>query len=152
MALVVANELVKGISGIIGDDLCFRQIGGRTFIVKRPRRRPTCTKNQSKQRSRFNQAVYYARTILKDPAKREEYAVQAREANLRSAYLAAMQDAMCNPEITDIYTESYHGNAGDPLVIAAAEPFKITEATVAINTADGSVIEMGQAVRCRNVW
>ena len=152
MARVVANEFVKGLSGIIGDDLCFRQIGGRTFVVKRPRKRPEFTENQGKQRSHFSQAVYYARTVLKDPAKREEYAAQAKEANLRSAYLAAMQDAMRNPEITSVYTESYHGKAGDPLVISVAEPFKITEATVTIKQSDGTLIETGNATRHRSVW
>jgi hypothetical protein len=80
MGSVKENLLTKGFSGRIGDEIVFRQVGGRTQFAKRPRKRTTLTPNQSAHRDAFLKAVYYAKSVLLDPVAKAEYQSLAKEA------------------------------------------------------------------------
>jgi hypothetical protein len=152
MGSVKENLLTKGFSGRIGDEIVFRQVGNRTMFAKRPRKRSTLTPGQTAHQQQFQNAVYYAKSALMDPAAKSVYQDMAKEANLRSAYNAAVTDFLKEPKIASVYTDNYKGVAGAVLFIAAVDMFKIQSVIVTIKRADGTVIETGQAVRDQENW
>ena len=101
MGQVKENLLTKGFSGRIGDEIVFRQVGNRTTFAKRPRKRNSVTTNQAAQQAQFKKAVYYSKSVLLDPALREEYQNLANEANLKSAYTAVVTDYLKQPATRD---------------------------------------------------
>lgn len=152
MGQVKDNVATKGFSGKLGDEFVFRQSGGRTMFAKRPRKRTTISENQQKQAGVFRDAVFYAKAALLDPIARAEYAALAKQYGLRSAYNAAVTDALKRPEVTYIYTERYSGKVGDVLFATMANDFKVKSLTVTVQRADGTVIETGPATPAENQW
>jgi hypothetical protein len=152
MGQVKENLLTKGFSGRIGDEIVFRQIGGRTMFAKRPRKRDTFTPGQAAHRAQFQKAVFYSKSVLQDPAVRAEYVAVAKEANLKSAYTAVVTDYLKEPKIASVFTDNYKGAAGEVIFIAPVDVFKIKQVSVTIIRADGSVIETGAAVREDQNW
>lgn len=152
MGIVKENLLTKGFSGGIGEEIVFRQFKNRTFFQKRPRKRSVITPDMQAARDRFQKAVYFAKTVLLDPAIREDYKKRAAEAQLGSAYVAAMTDFLKELKIAKVHTDEYRGNAGDPIYVSAVDDFKIQSLAVTIHAADGSVLETGEALRDENGW
>jgi hypothetical protein len=152
MGNVQDNLLTKGFSGKIGDEIVFRQVGNRTLFAKRPRKRAGLTPNQETQQARFRDAVFFAKTMLLDPAIKEEYQNLAKQFNLRSAYNAAVTDFLKEPQIALVYTDNYKGVAGNVLFITAVDDFKIKTATVTLLRADNTVIETGPALAEQGQW
>jgi hypothetical protein len=152
MGIVHENDITKGFSGKFGDDIVFRQIGGRTFFAKYPRKSSVVTPAMKAARSRFQKAVNFAQTMLLDPAIRQDYARRAKEAKLRNAYSAAVKDFLKELKIAAVYTDGYQGKAGDPIFIGAVDDFKVQRLSVTLQRADGSVIESSDAVRVQGGW
>jgi len=152
MGIVKNNLATKGFSGGLGDEFVYRQIKDRTFFAKAPRKRSVITPGMEAAKARFQEAVYYAKTVLMDPAIREDYATRAKEAGLGSAYQAALTDFLKAVKIASFNTDSYQGNIGNPIYIQAADDFKIQQLTVTLQRADGTVIESGAAVRQQTGW
>jgi len=147
MGQVKDNLLTKGFSGRIGDEIVFRQINGRTLFSKRPRKRETFTPKEQAQQRKFQQASYYARTALINPAQRESYVQAAKLGGFKSAYVAALTDYLLDPKIISMNVTAYKGNVGDAIAFVAAYDFKIIEAVVTIKRNDDTVIETGIAIR-----
>lgn len=152
MGKVKENLLTKGFSGGIGEEIVFRQYRNRTIFSKRPKKSSTVTPDQQEARSHFQQAVYYAKTVLLNPTIREDYKTRAKEAGLPSAYVAAVTDFLKDLKLAGIHTDGYLGNVGDPVFITAVDDFKIQQLTVTIQDSSGAVIESGNAVRDLNGW
>jgi hypothetical protein len=89
MARIKDNPLMKGMKGSIGKDIVFRTIKGNTFSGKYPDMSGVIpTKNQTKGRERFAEAVKFARAVLKDPQKYPEIKGRKDE----TLYHAAIKD------------------------------------------------------------
>ncbi len=89
MAKVKDNYVTKGISGAIGDELVFRNFKSGTFVGKFPDMSPVIpSKNQTKRRNRFAEAVAFAKKVMSDPERAARY----KEKNVDSVYHAALKD------------------------------------------------------------
>jgi predicted HTH transcriptional regulator len=74
MASTGNNYVTHGISGAIGKELVFRTIKGKTYACKNPDMSNIIpSKNQTKKRKKFSEAVKFAQSIMKDPEKAAAY-------------------------------------------------------------------------------
>jgi hypothetical protein len=83
----------------VGEDLVFRQVGNRAFVVKKPVRKKPATPAERTNRHLFAEAQIYAQNILLNPELRQWYAIVAKVNNLQSAHRAAANDFLTKPEI-----------------------------------------------------
>lgn len=92
------NDLVKGSSGRFGDQLIYRQRGGKTIIARRPRKkiRPDSAR-QLTVRELFAEAVLYAKSAIADEVKKAAY--QAKASGNQTAFILAFSDFYKAPEI-----------------------------------------------------
>jgi hypothetical protein len=85
----VTNPLLEGTSGSIGKNLVYRKFKNGTFSSKHPDMSGVApSKNQTKGRKRFGEAVAYAKSVMKDPEKRAK--IKNREGS--SVYHAAVKE------------------------------------------------------------
>jgi hypothetical protein len=85
----VTNPLLKGTSGSIGKNLVYRNLKNGTFSSKHPDMSGvTSSKNQTKGRKRFGEAVAYAKAVMKDPEKQAK--IKNRKGS--SVYHAALKE------------------------------------------------------------
>lgn len=152
MGKIKNNLVTQGFSGKFGDDITFRQIGGKTFFAKRAVRSALPSERQLAMRDKFGQASWYASNALADPQVYQHYKIMAKFQGLRSAYLAATADFLTTPEIGALNTSAYLGKAGDLISITSLTPYKITEIDVRILAPDGTVVESGKAVVREPKW
>ena len=148
MSRVDINALLNGFRGKLGNAV-FRQLGGKTVVSHRPRRNPDAVPKEISllQRDRFKRAVAYARIKMQDSETKAEYQRLAERRPDMSAFNAAIADFMRAPKIVDVLTGKYSGNPGDVIVIQAADDFKIRGIHVTVISADGVVIERGEATQ-----
>lgn len=89
MAKVVDNYISQGISGAIGDEMVFRRFKSGTFVGKYADMSSVIpSKNQTKRRNRFAEAVAFAKKVKSDPERSARY----KEKNVDSVYHAALKD------------------------------------------------------------
>ena len=89
MARINDNYVVKGMSGKIGKFVFKTNKKGVTYISLPPdRSNVISTKRQKKLRNNFAKAVAYAKSVLKDPVKAEQY----HSGDNKSLYVKAMMD------------------------------------------------------------
>jgi hypothetical protein len=147
MARIKNNPITSTFSGSVGEDLVFRQVGNRTFVVKKPVRKKPVTPAERSNRHLFAEAQMYASDILRNPELGQWYCIVAKVNSLKSAHRAAANDFLTKPEVERINTEGYQGNVGDVIHIKPKTPLKITNIEVTIYNAEGSVLESGQAIK-----
>lgn len=146
MAEVKSNVATKGLSGMIGKTLVFRQSFGKTYVSAAPvisDREPT--EGQQEQRLRFQEAVFYAKAAILDPVSKTAYQAVAQKRQ-RSAYSVAVADYFHAPAIKEVDLGAYTGAAGDPISIKVTDDFKVKWVTVEIYQSDGTLLEQGAAV------
>jgi hypothetical protein len=142
---VVNNDLVKGASGRIGDQLVYRQRGAKTIIAKRPKpKEGPPTQAQIEIQERFYNGVLYAKTVVADEAKKAVY--QAKATGYQTAYNLAVSDFCKAPQITQCDTDAYTGQPGQLIRIRAADDFKVQSVSVEIKDGTNTVLEEGAAV------
>lgn len=91
MALSKNNVVVKGLAGKLGKDVVFRTRGDKTFISKYPDMSNVVpTEEQLKFKSKFGEAVAYARSIINDPKKKAAFKVEEG----KSVYHSAIREFM----------------------------------------------------------
>ncbi len=91
MAKAKDNVLTKGWKGSIGKEVVYRTTKNGTFASKYPDMSAVIpSKNQTKERSRFAEAVKFAQSAMKDPEKIARYS----KGNEFSVYHAAIRDYM----------------------------------------------------------
>ncbi len=157
MGIVNENLLTKGFSGKIGDEIVFRQVKTRTGEVrtrfaKRPRKRELLSPKEIARQSVFKEAATYARTKLLYPDIKADYLARAKQAGLKSAYVAAITDFLKAPSIAQIDTGYYTGVVADVIWVIVLDDFKIQKLTVTLQRPDASVIESGDAVLEEGKW
>jgi hypothetical protein len=146
MAHSTHSIISSKLSGMIGEELVFRQWAGKTIVAKAPCKRPgRPTRAQAVIRDRFLMASRYARAILSnaDPALADAYrAVLKPRQNL---YTRALQDFISVPVVQQLDTREYTGQQGSLVKVRAVDDFRVTEVWVEIYTAAGSLLESGLA-------
>ena len=133
-----------GVSGMFGDQVVFREVAGKVVMSNRPKRSGVLTPHQEATKSRFKQAVMYAKAQVAIPANKAEYATGIND-KLTSAYAVAMTDYLKAPKINSIDVSAYKGVVGDRIAINAVDDFKVVSVAVVIKSAAGAVIESGVA-------
>lgn len=147
MAKVKNNIVTQGLSGTLGGQLVFRQTSRGTVVSVAPQAStepPTAA--QTAQRTRFQQAVVYAKGQAQDPAVQAEYAAEAKEQDI-SVYNVLLRDFMQAPNISDVDLTQYTGKVGDLIAITASDDHAVRSVHVKIENSDGSLVEEGDAVQ-----
>ena len=73
------NFILKGLSGLLGKSLMFRQFRGKTIVCKSPTKsRVPPTEEQTACRNKVQEAVRYAQKVLKDPEQRAIYEAMSK--------------------------------------------------------------------------
>jgi len=149
MAKVKDNVLMKGVSGTIGGQLTFRQIGGKTFVSKY-QRPPSVAATEKKVavQTKFGAATAYGRRVVRDPGLKALY--QAVVKGGQRAFNIAVIDAMQAPVVQSIQTENYYGHIGDPIIVHATDDFKVAAVVVSVYNQAGVLIEEGKAILQEN--
>jgi hypothetical protein len=144
MAKTKNNIFMTGLSGTVGKQMTLSQKAGDTIVgKKRGSSNIPATENQLDVQDRFKIASKFALAAIKDPVMNAIYTAAARKS--QSAYNVALADAFSAPEIKTINTSNYHGQPGDVIMIRAID-FKVVQVQVVISTADGVLVEKGNAV------
>lgn len=145
MAKTKNNIFMTGLSGTIARQMTLSQKAGDTIVgKKRGTSNIPATDPQLDIQSRFKLSVKYALAAIKDPAVKAAYAAVAKRG--QSAYNVAFADAFTPPEISSVDTSSFHGDAGDVIMVRATDTFKVAAVTVALQDEAALVLESGAAV------
>jgi hypothetical protein len=75
---------------------------GKTVVSRRPGKQDPAKQSEArkKTRSNFKEASAWAKSVLRDPQRKEYYKQRAREWDLTNAYIAAIKDYIRNPVVT----------------------------------------------------
>ena len=145
MAFVNTNPLVNGLSGMLGNTLVFKNYYGKTIVASRPRLPKKQSESQKANRSKFRDASLWARSELRNPARKTYYQQKAKQLKLPNAYTAAITDYMRNPTVTKVTTLNktmYTVQKNDfALKQVTAQRVDGTPVTVMANTHDFWVFE-----------
>src|SRR5882757_8979983 len=91
MAISTNNIIIEGLSGLLGQQLCFKNYRrrGTTVVSKKPNMDNVVpSEKQLQEKSRFGDAIRFAQSILRDPAKKAAYKTEEG----RSVYHTAITD------------------------------------------------------------
>jgi hypothetical protein len=150
MPLSKNNFIVHGLSGTFSGIGTFHTRGHKTFLRKiRAKSSVPDSKEQAAIKKRFAECIRYAKAAIKDPDLKAAYAAAAKPG--RTAFNRAVTDACIPPKIWKIDTDNYHGKPGDYLKIDATDDFKVMAVQICIHSANGHLIEQGNAIRQMNV-
>jgi len=95
MARVKDNIIVKGLSGRI-DNLVIKTYSYGTVVSKMPdRSKVKLSQKQKKANKRFQEAVFFAKSVLADPSKQKPYKKLVKKG--KSLYHAALSDFLRRP-------------------------------------------------------
>ena len=94
MAIVRSNPIVEGLSGMLGKSIVFKTLRGKIILANRPSPPKKQSELQRANRKKFRDASFWAKSILRDPIKKEYYQKKARKLKLPNAYTAAITDYM----------------------------------------------------------
>jgi hypothetical protein len=145
MAISTDNVVMKGMKGMVGKMLVFRQRFGKTIATKIPVKTAAATDKQVQVQAKFRLAAIYAKAATKDPATMQAYKNAAQPG--QSAFNMALSDYFIAPEITEITTDAYNGTIGSKIRVTATDDFMVKSVDVKIAKADGTLIEEGAAVQ-----
>lgn len=151
MANVRLNPILEQIRGAVGD-LVFKRYEERVILSRKPDAsgRPP-TPAQAAQRERFRQAALYGRVVMADPEARAFYEGEADERHV-PLFSLTIADFFNAPEITEVDVADYHGARRDVIRITAMDDVGVARVEVSITTADGTVVETGEAVEEGGHW
>lgn len=145
MAKINENPLVRGARGNFGKQYVYRKRGNDTFLARMPVKTDAPpTDKQNNVRDQFAAASQYARGAMEDPVLKKAYAKKAPPG--KTAYNMALRDFLKAPRVQVIDTENYDGKPGSTIVITARDDFRVISVTVSIHSADGQLLEKGEAV------
>ena len=139
------NPLLKGASGMLGDVIVFRESRGSLIMSNRPKKRENPSVHQLAVKSRFMQAVQYAKGQMLIPEAKAEYETGVTN-KMISAYGVAVADFLKGPDVHGVDASEYRGGIGDLILVNAVDNFKVTDVQVEIRSADDTLIEQGEAV------
>jgi hypothetical protein len=143
------NIVTHGLSGLLGDMLVFRNLGGKTIVATKPKASTTPPSEAQKlQRARFQQATLYGKGALADEALKAGY--EAAAPGGVTAYNIAVADFMHAPDISHVDVSKYTGQPGETIEMEVSDDFRVATVKVAIYNPDGSLVEEGDAQQQAN--
>ena len=147
------NSIITGkFQGMLGKELVSRDWEGKTIAAKAPKRRRSAILSPSQQelQLRFRLASRYAKAITtsQDRSKADAYALVLK--SRQNVYSRAVEDFLSLPEVLSIDTRKYTGRIGDRIVIRAIDDYRVTGVLVEITSANGTLLESGNAVQDEN--
>jgi hypothetical protein len=148
MAISRNNNFTRGLSGTIGGDMVFRTWNGRTYISTSPSKPKKQSPIQKENRLKFKLATFYAKKMMNDPMRKEEYRKLAKKMKLPNAYTAAITEYMRKPEISEVDLKSYSGRENQEInVNVRKKGFEVEVVEVIISDEKGNVVEQGKAIK-----
>lgn len=149
MAKADNNVLLSKLSGSIGKQVTIKQRGGKTIVSKaQAPREKAATGKQLEAQDKFSEATAYAKGVLADPDMAAVYRSMAQPG--QNAYNIAIRDAYNAPVIEQVETGTYSGKPGDTIMVRAIDDFRVYRVTVAVYSAEGVMLEEGNALMGRN--
>jgi hypothetical protein len=146
MAITRNNILTKGLSGMVGGVMVFRTWNGKTYISSSPKKPQKQSVAQKENRLKFKMATAFAKRMMKDVAKKEEYKRLAKKMKLPNAYTAAITEYMRKPEIREVQLDGYSGRENHEInVNVRKKGFDIEVVEVIISDEKGNVVEQGKS-------
>lgn len=144
---------MQGASGMLGNNIVYRQRNGETIVANRPKKRKGLSAKQQLTVDRFRTATIYAKRCMKRTEYKALYARGIDDKKL-SAYAVALSDHLNPPTIQEIDVKDYHGRAGEIIRVRATDDFKVVSVKVRITDAGNNLIEEGdaQARGKRGLW
>ncbi len=141
------NSVITGkLQGTLGKELVFRQWAGKTVVAKAPKvRKGEPTVAQVEIQDNFLLASRYAKAIVNgsDPDLLDGYKAILRPR--QNVYSRALEDFLSVPKVVSITTRSYKGAVGDKILVRAKDDFRVVGLWVQIYSADGVLLEEGDA-------
>ena len=142
MAETKNNIVTRGLRGIIGKQIVFKQYGNRTIVSALPdMSRVVKSKKQKAENSKFSDAMAYARAQMADPISKTEYKAKAK--GMQRAHNVAITDYYTSPQIKEVHIDRLETDR--ILLIHAIDDFKVVRVTAEIYDADGVLLEQGDA-------
>ena len=92
-------------------------------------------------------ATRYAKAIFRSADQSMAQAYASVRKPRQTIYSRALEDFMKVPVVETIHTQSYTGALADKLVIRAVDDFHVKEVRVEIYTANGALLEAGNALQ-----
>jgi len=106
------------------------------------------TQKQLKQRSKFQEAVLYAKSVLANPTQKALYQADHKvKRNLMSAFNVAIADYLNPPVVCRIDVSNYRGKIGDKIYFIILDAISVQSVKVALHQSGGTLIEQGEAVK-----
>ncbi len=152
MALLAANSVLQGLTGMIGNQLVFRKHGDKTVVSKKPYRcRKRTSELQQLYLTKFKEASKYARTLLRDPDKYEHYTKLAKKHKKHSAYNLVISEYMLFIRIEEKETPRKQSDKKRVvLTVTKKNNYKVDSVNVQLLSPSGETIAIGQANRISN--
>ncbi|RPI92372.1 MAG: hypothetical protein EHM40_13195 [Chloroflexi bacterium] len=150
MAKVHNNVLVRGLKGLLGDQLVLKtDKAGRTIVSNKPvfASDRVFTPAQRTQQERFRLARAYARS-----AKDLEIYKAKAEGTPRTPSNIAMMDWFHPPEVREIDLSEWTGQARQPIRIRAVDDVQVKQVSVVIMNEHDAVLEQGPATVEDDGW
>jgi hypothetical protein len=142
------NGVIAGkLNGSLGKEIVFRDWAGKTVVAKAPKKRKgDPTPEQAETQGRFLVASRYARAVLKSTDQSLATAYRSALRLRQNVYSRALEDFMKPPVVQSIEARNYKGIVGDTIVARATDDFRVTSVRVEIYSANGTLLEAGNAV------
>jgi len=137
MPKVKNNVIVRGLSGILGGQIVFRQRRDGSTIAATPPdfSQRVLSKDQKAHHSKFKEGAAYA----KEAAKTQPLYAQLAAGTSKTAYNVALADFFHPPVVHSVERNE------SAIRIQASDGVKVTKVSVTIFDQDGSVLEKGEA-------
>lgn len=146
------NSIITGkFKGSLGKQLVFREWQGKTVVAKSPKRRSgDPSPSQVETQDKFFIASRYAKAVTTgaDQTMAQAYAMVLRPR--QNVYSRALEDFLSPPVVHRIDTRNYTGAVGGLISTRATDDFRITKVRVEIYSANGSLLEAGNAEQHTN--
>jgi hypothetical protein len=136
------NVITRQLHGKFGDQVIVRTRYGKSYTATFPKTKgkaPGAAQQQT--RDRFRMATQWAKVALSDPGQLEAYKAKAK--NGITAFVAAINDFLRPPRVSEILYSGYNGHAGDKILVSAFDDFHVKEVSLKITDPSGTMIEQG---------
>jgi hypothetical protein len=145
MSKIKNNPLLKGLSGMLGDVIVFRESRGGMVMANRPKKPATPSGHQLVTKDKFMEATAYAKGQMLDALSKAEYQAAVND-KTNSAYAVALTDYLKGPRIMSVNVADYNGAIGSRIDIRAIDNFRVQSVRVEIRDSLNAILEQGEAV------
>jgi hypothetical protein len=151
MADLNTHGFIDNIKGRYGK-MVVRNRYGKQYLTRPPDRSNVVPSEANlRAQQRFTEAAAYAEDALLDPVLRVVYA-EVGKADKIGPFAAAVRDYLRPPVVSEVNLSDYKGQVGEKIEVTATDDVGITEVTLTIKAADGTVIESGPVTRVMGKW